>query len=95
MARPANHRRDAEGSFPVRVFLAPERRHGAVRPRVHVRAVVGRVNEECVVGDAEIVDGFQNLSDIVIVLEHAVEIFANAAPAPHLWAHMGVEVHTC
>ena len=41
---PADQLRDAEGAFPVRVLLAAERRHAAVRPRVHVRPVVGRVD---------------------------------------------------
>ena len=46
--------------------------------RVHVRAVVGRVDHDGVVGDAEIVELLQNLPDVAVVLDHAVGIFGLA-----------------
>ena len=61
LARPADHGRHAEGAFPVGVLLAAERRHGAVRPRVHMRPVVGRVDHDGVVGDAEVVERLEQL----------------------------------
>src|SRR6185437_1058824 len=39
-ARPAYERRYPERTFPVRVLFVSERRVAAVRPRVHVRAVI-------------------------------------------------------
>jgi hypothetical protein len=83
VVRPADHRRRSECPFPVGVLLAAEGRHGPVRPRVHVRAVIGRVNDNRVVGDAEIVEGLEQRADIVVVLEHSIELFADAAAAPH------------
>ncbi len=74
MRRPAHEHRDAERAFPVRVLLAAERRHCAVRPRVHVWAVVGRVHDERVVGDAELVEQVEHLSDIFIVIDHRVVV---------------------
>src|SRR6476619_3766324 len=58
-----------------------------------MRAIVRRVDQYGVVGDAEFVDRLQNLADIVVMLEHAVEIFADAATSAHLWADMRVEMH--
>ena len=49
VARPADEARHAEGAFPVGVLLRAERRHRAVRPGVHVRAVVGGVDDDGVV----------------------------------------------
>src|SRR5215471_13463756 len=42
-------------AFPVRVLFVAKRRHRGIRPRIHVRAVVGRVHDESVIGDAQIV----------------------------------------
>ena len=60
-----------------------------------MRAVVGRIEDDGIVGDTEIVDRLQQLADIVVVLQHSIEIFADAAAAPHGFTHMGVEVHPC
>ena len=74
LARPAHHHRNAERAFPVGVLLAAERRHGAVRPGVHVRAVVGRIHDEGVVGDAELVEIVERLADVLVVVDHRVVI---------------------
>ena len=50
--RASGSARHAERALPVRVLLAAERRHPAVRPDVHVRAVVGAVDDDRVLGDA-------------------------------------------
>ena len=68
----------AEGAFPVRVLFAAEGRHRAVGPGVHVRAVVGRVDDDRVVGDAQIVERLEQRADRVVVLDHAVDVFAVA-----------------
>jgi hypothetical protein len=40
-----------------------------------VRAVVGRVQHDGVVGDAEVIDQLQQFSDVPVVLDHAVAVF--------------------
>ena len=53
-----------EGAFPVGVLLAAERGHRAVGPGVHVRAVVGRVDDDRIVGDAQILERLEQLADV-------------------------------
>ena len=57
---------------PVGVLLASEGCHSAVRPGVHVNAVVGRVEHDGVVGDTELIEQFEKLADVHVVLDHAV-----------------------
>ena len=61
LAGPADHRRHAEAAFPGRVLLVAERRHAAVRPGVHVRAVVGGEHDDGVVVDAQVVELLEHL----------------------------------
>ena len=42
--------------------------------RVPVRAVVGRVHDEGVVGDAELVEQVEHLADVLVVVDHRVVI---------------------
>ena len=60
-----------------------------------MRAVVGRVMHDGVVGDAEIVEQFEQFADMHVVLDHAVVIFvaARAGEALVLRLHVGAEVH--
>ena len=74
LARPAHQHRDAERAFPVGVLLAAERGHAAVRPRVHVRAVVGRIHDEGIVGDAELIEEVEHLADVLVMVDHGVVI---------------------
>ena len=74
LARPAHQQRDTERALPVRVLLAAERRHRAVRPRVHVRPVVGRVHHDRVVGDPELVEQVEQLADVLVVVDHRVVV---------------------
>ena len=84
---------NAIGAFPVRVLLAAERRRAGIRPGVVVRAVVGRVHDDRVIGDAEIVHQLQQFADMHVVLDHAVAILVLAGDADVLGLHMGAEVH--
>ena len=95
LARPAEHRRHPVGAFPVRVLLVAERRHRGIRPRVHVRAVVGRVHDEGVVGDAEVVQRLEHRADILVVVDHGVVVRALPAArlADALRLGVGAEVH--
>jgi CBS domain-containing protein len=94
-AGPFDEAGHAEGAFPVRVLLAAEGRGAGVRPGVVVRAVVGGVLDDGVVGDAEFVDELEQLADVHVVLDHAVVVFVAAcsAEADVLGFDMGAEVH--
>ena len=61
-----------------------------------MRAVVGRVEDDRVVGDAQIVQRLKQFADIAVVLDHAVGIFVigHAALTAHRGAHMRIEMHT-
>ena len=96
VSRPADHGGHTEGALPVRVLLAAERCHRPVRPGVHVRAVVGRVDHDRVVGDPEIVELLEQRPDCRVVLDHAVRIFGAGGEArlvAMLGPHMGAQMH--
>ena len=66
LAGPADQLGDAEGAFPVGVLLAAERGHRAVGPGVHVRAVVGAVDDDRVLGEPELVEQVEQLADVTL-----------------------------
>ena len=95
LAGPADHLGHAERALPVRVLLAAERRHAAVRPRVHVRPVVGRVDDDRVLGDPELVELVEQRADDVVVVDHRVVVGRLPAPGlpDALRLRVGAEVH--
>ena len=93
LARPAHEARHAPAAFPVGVLLAAERRVGAVRPGVVLRAVVGGVHDDGVVGDAQLVELVEHLADLLVVDDHAVAVGVLAALADILLGDVGAEVH--
>ena len=82
LAGPADQLGDAEGAFPVGVLLAAERGHRAVGPGVHVRAVVGAVDDDRVLGEPELVEQVEELPDDLVVVDHRVVV--GGLPAPGL-----------
>ena len=92
-ARPADKGRDAPAAFPVRVFLAAEGRGAGVREEADHRAVVGGVNDDGVLCQAEIIDGLEQLADEGVVLDHAVGVEAKPGLAEVRLLHMGEVVH--
>ena len=70
-------------------------RHRAVGPRIHVRAVVAGVDDDRVVGDAHVVERFEQRADGVVVLDHAVDVLAVAVlvAAAVLGANVRAQVH--
>src|SRR6185312_13699247 len=68
-ARPADQAWYAESALPVGGFLAAKRRRAAVGPGYFFRAVVGRVDDDGVVGDAEVVEQLQQLADMPVGLD--------------------------
>ena len=93
LARPADEARHAPAAFPVGVLLAAERRVGAVRPGVVLRAVVGRVHDDGVVGDAELVELVEHHADLLVVHDHAVAVGILPALAEVLLGDVRAEVH--
>src|SRR5262249_36304882 len=55
-ARPPDRAGHAPSTFVVGVFFAAERRRSAVGPTHHLGAIIGRVHDDGVVADTEIVD---------------------------------------
>ena len=92
-ARPADHRRHAVAALPVGVLLAAERRGAAVGPGERLGAVVGGVDHDRVVGDAEIVELLQKLADLAVMLHHAVGIDAEPGLALRLRLEPRPDVH--
>jgi hypothetical protein len=92
-AGPFDEAGHAEGAFPVRVLLAAEGRGAGIGPGVVVRAVVGGVLDDGVVGDAEVVDELEQFADVHVVLDHAVAVFVLAGDADVLLLDVGAEVH--
>jgi hypothetical protein len=60
---------------------------------VVVRAVVRRVLDDRVVGEAEVVDQLQQLTDVHVVLDHAVAVLVLAGEAGVSGLDVGAEVH--
>ena len=93
--RPAHDQWDAEPAFPGRALLTEEGRRSAVRPSEFFRAVVGGVDDNGIVSDAEVVELFQHLADRLVVLDHAIGIEANSGLSFRLLLEMGPDVHAC
>ena len=71
---PSHEQWNPECTLPVRIFLAAERGHRAVGPGVHVRAVVGRVDDDRAVSDPQFVQQIKHFTDVLVVVNHGVVI---------------------
>ena len=80
-AGPADDLRHTVAAFPGRALLAMERRNAAVRPGKRFCPVIGRVNDDRVVRDAELFQLRKCATYCVVVLHHAVGVQANARAA--------------
>jgi hypothetical protein len=78
---PAHQRRHAITTLPIGILLAAERRGAAVGPGECLGAVVRRVDHDRVVGDAEVVELAQKLTDLAVVFHHAVRIAKPGFPS--------------
>jgi hypothetical protein len=74
---PGQRRRSGTRCPPSHVLLAVKRRAPAVRPRHDLCAVVGAINDDGVVRDAEIVELVEQLADHLAMLHHTVGIQAD------------------
>ncbi|MNN74816.1 hypothetical protein D3C81_1910530 [compost metagenome] len=93
MVRPANDRRHAVTALPVGVLFTTERRNARVGPLVEVHAIVGGIDHDGVVGDAQLIEFFQQGADLAVMFEHAVVVLALPRLARNLVADVGVVVH--
>src|SRR4029078_5406730 len=91
--RPAHHCRHAITAFPVSVLFAPEWRGAPIGPAEWRSTVVGRINHNGVVGDAEVVELFQKLTDLTIMLDHAIGIDAESRLSFRLGLEARPDVH--
>ena len=82
----------AVGTLPVRVLLAAEGRGSGIGPGVVVRAVVGGILDDGVVGDAEVIQQLEEFADLHVVLDHAVGVFIIALVAV-FGLDVGAEMH--
>ena len=63
-----------------------------------MRAVVGGIQDNRLVGDPGIVDGLEHLSNVPVMFDHAVRVFGpggQARLAAPLGGNVGAEVHPC
>jgi hypothetical protein len=72
--RPAHQERDADAAFPRRALAAAERRGAALGPHVLIGAVVGREDDDRVLGQAGLVELGEQLADMAVELGQAVAV---------------------
>ena len=58
-----------------------------------MRTVVGRIEHQGVVGDAEVVELLEQLADVPVMQHHGVGIFVLTRDAAILVGDMGAEMH--
>ena len=75
---PAHHRRNAPTAFPVCVLLTTEWGRRSIGPGIVVGTVVGRIEDDRVVGNSQFVKHLEELSDVHVVFDHAVGILVLA-----------------
>ena len=95
LAGPPHDLRDAVSAFPTGVLLAAELRRPGIRPGVAVRAVVGGVDDDRVVGNAEFVDQVEDLAHVLVMVDHRVVVVAlhHTGLTEALGFRVGPEVH--
>ena len=80
-SRPANKSRHAKAALPGRAFLSAERLHASVGIGVGLGTVVGRVDDDGVVGDTQIIELVEQLAHVMVVLHQAISVEAVAGLA--------------
>ena len=92
-AGPADEGGHAVAAFPLGVFLTAEHRGATIGPGEGFGAVVGRVHDDRVVIDAELLEFVEHHADMAVVFHHAVGINAEARLAFRLRLEVGEDVH--
>ena len=94
MARPADHRRYAEAAFPAGVFLSTERGFARIWPGGRHWAVIGGVNQDGIVFNAQIFNFLQHFTNHLVVLNHPVCIRPQTCGTNAAVFQVGFVVHT-
>src|SRR5215510_7041202 len=81
LAWPAHHHRDTDAAFPCRTLLATERRIAAVGPEQQLVTVVGRVDNDGIVTDTEVIELLEKRTDILVMLDHLCAVYVLLCPA--------------
>ena len=92
-AGPLDHRRYAVAAFPVGVLLATEHGGAAIGPGEGFGPVVGRIHDDGVVIQAKFLEFGQHLSDMPVMLDHAIGINAQTGLAFRLFLQAREDVH--
>ena len=93
LAGPAHETRNAPRAFPVCVLLAAEWCVGAIGPSVVLRPVVGGIHDDGVIGNAQLIDLIQHLSDLLVVGYHPIAVVILSTLATVLVGEMSSYVH--
>ncbi len=93
LARPAHKGRHPVGALPVGVLFAAPGGDRRIRPGVEVRAIVGRVLDNGVLGYAKFIQHVEHAADGTIVQDHAVVVKTLAADALRLFRDVRSEMH--
>ena len=92
--RPAYEHWNAVTALPVGVFFTTEWRKPSVRPLIIVGAIVGGVEHNCILVNFEFFQKVKELTNVTVVLHHAVGKDAKTGNACAFFFQMSVEVHT-
>ncbi|MCY1415003.1 hypothetical protein D9M71_304700 [compost metagenome] len=90
---PFHQQRHAMAAFVGSALLAVKRRSAAIRPAEFLGSVIGRVYDDGVVGNAQVIQLFQQLADLPVVLDHAIRVQANPRLALGLFLQVGPDMH--
>ena len=77
-AGPANQTRYSESAFPGGSFFTMKGCGSTVGPADHLSSVIGAVDHDGVVGDAEFVQLVEEHSNVFVVLNHTIGIESDA-----------------
>src|SRR5215467_1761933 len=92
-ARPSHEHGHAEATLPRGALLALVRGGASVGPRDHLGAIVGAVDHDGVVGDAEVVELLEDGAHHLVVLDHAIGVEADAGTTLGRRLQMRPDVH--
>ena len=93
VAGPADRAGHAVAAFPVLVLLAAKRRRAAIGPGEAFGAVVGRIHHDGVIRKPQFIELVKNLTDVPIVLDHAVGVDAQAGLALRFILQVREDMH--
>ena len=93
LLRPAHEARHPVAALPVGVLLTPERSDAAVRPHIEMRAVVGGVDHDGILSNAQVVQLLEQLPHVAVMLQHAVGVKVQVGLAVPLRRDVGVVMH--